>query len=112
MPEKDYVTRAEQKEFSARIQEYNRAQDQRLNKLEEGQKIITKILTTIEKLTTNMDNMCAEQKKQGETLRKQAERLEQLSDRDGQKWRETVKIVGSAVIGVLVGYILKQIGIF
>lgn len=112
MPEKDYVTRAEHREFSARIREHNQAQDDRLDKLEEGQKIITKILATIEKLTTNMENMCAEQKKQGEALQKQADRLEELKDQDGRKWRSTVKMVASAVVGVLVGYIFKQIGIF
>ena len=47
--------------------------------------------------------MVEEQKAQGE-------RLETLESRDGEMWRKIVGYVITAILGIIVGYIFKQIG--
>ncbi len=59
----------------------------------------------VNKLATNMENMVEEQKKQGE-------RLQAIESRDGEMWRKVVSYAVTAVIGVVIGFLLKQVGIF
>ena len=50
-----------------------------------------------------MENMLKEQEAQGN-------RLEALEDRDGEKWRTMISYVGTTIIGILIGYIFKMLG--
>ena len=52
-----------------------------------------------------MENMLKEQVSQGK-------RLEILENRDGESWRKFVWCVFSGVIGIAIGYLFKQMGIF
>ena len=47
--------------------------------------------------------MAKEQKKQGE-------QLESLKARDGERWRTVTAYVITAVIGILIGFVFKQLG--
>ena len=50
-----------------------------------------------------MQSMLKEQEKQGE-------RLEALEGRDGEKWRKVMGYIATAIVGVVLGYLFKQIG--
>lgn len=98
------ISRAEHNEFVKRMEEHNKRQDARIEKLEDVVEKISSLSTSVEKMATNMENMLNEQISQGE-------RLETLESRDGEKWREVVKYVLTLIVGACIGYILKQMGI-
>lgn len=106
----DYISRQEHEEFrrsmeseNKRLEEENDRQNHRLNSLEETVKQVAAISTSVEKLALNMENMLKEQVSQGK-------RLETLESRDGDMWRKAVGYAVTAVVGVIIGYIFKQLG--
>lgn len=109
------ITRAEHEAFSdlmeaenRRLEEENNRQNKRLELLESNmQQIITQQLTTltstIERLNLSVNNI----------LREQSEisgRLKKLESRDGEMWRTVIKYAVTAAIGIMVGFIFRQIG--
>ncbi len=98
------ITRAEHEEFRRRMEEEHRRQDRRLEELEEKTEGIFALTTSVEKLATNMESMLKEQEKQGR-------RLESLEERDGKKWRSVTGYIITTIIGLLIGFIFKSLGI-
>ena len=45
-----------------------------------------------------------------EEQHEQSERLTQLEDRDGEMWRKVVSHTVTVIIGILIGFVFKQIG--
>lgn len=106
----DYVSREEHNEFrrsmdaeNKRLEDENNRQNHRLEILEETVKQVASISTSVEKLALNMENMLKEQVSQGK-------RLETLESRDGDMWRKAVGYAVTAIIGIVLGYIFKQLG--
>lgn len=97
------ITRAEHEEFRRRIEEENKRQDKRIELLEENAKRLEVLSTSIEKLAVNMECMLKEQVEQGK-------RLEVLESRDGELWRKVVSYAVTAIVGIVIGFIFKQIG--
>ena len=98
------ITRAEHEEFRKRIEEENKRQNCRINKLEDTFEKINSLATSTEKLATSMEAMLKEQEEQGG-------RLKILEERDGEKWRKVVGYIVTAGVGIVVGFIFTQIGI-
>lgn len=108
--EKDYILREEHEEFVRRMESENKRlmdednrQNHRIDGLEESTRQIGALTTSVEKLAMSIQSMVAEQERQGE-------RLEALESRDGEMWRKVTGYVITAVAGVVVGFIFKQIG--
>lgn len=106
----NFITREEHEEFcrrmeseNKRLEDENDRQNNRINILEENSKQIQTLTTSVEKLAINMENMVGQMGQQGE-------RLEALESRDGEMWRKAIAYLATAVIGAVVGYISKQIG--
>lgn len=106
----DYISRHEHEEFrrsmdaeNQRLEDENNRQNHRLNSLEETIKQVAAISTSVEKLALNMENMLKVQVSQGK-------RLEILESRDGEMWRRVVGYVITAVVGIVVGFLFKQVG--
>ena len=97
------ITRAEHEEFRRRLQEENERQDKRIALLEENTKQINSLTISVEKLAKSIELMVKEQEKQGE-------RLEVLESRDGEMWRKIVGYMITAVVGIAIGFIFRQIG--
>lgn len=97
------ISRAEHEEFSRRINEEDRRQNKRLDLLEQSMRDLAKLAASVEKLATNMENMLAEQEKQGR-------RLESLEGRDGEKWRKVVVHAITVIIGIILGYVFSRLG--
>lgn len=97
------ITRAEHEEFRRRLEEENKRQDARIGILEESVQQIGALATSVEKLALSMQSMLKEQEKQGK-------RLEVLEGRDGEKWRKAMGYIATAIVGVVLGYLFKQIG--
>ncbi len=89
------VTRQEHEEFARRIDAENERQNRRIALLEENGQHINAMTVSIEKMAVNMENMIAEQKKQGERL----EELEKVP-------AETNRQVKAAIITALTGGVI------
>ena len=97
------ITRAEHEEFRRRLEEENKRQDARIGILEESVQQIGALATSVEKLAVSMQSMLKEQEKQGK-------RLEALEGRDGEKWRKVMGYIATAIVGIVLGYLFKRIG--
>ena len=98
------LTKAEHDEFRRRMEDAHKRQDKRIELLEENTKQIGNLTLSVSKLAQSIEIMCNEQKQQGK-------RLETLENRDGESWRKVVGYVITAVIGVILGFVAKQIGL-
>jgi hypothetical protein len=98
------IARAEHEEFRRRIEEEDKRQNHRISELEKSLEQNNKLLISVEKLALSMQNMQKEQKSQGE-------RLAELESRDGKMWRKATSYILTAVIGIVLGFIFKQIGL-
>ena len=97
------ITRAEHEEFRRRLEEENRRQDKRIELLEENTKRIETLNGAIGKLAANMEGMLKEQLRQGQ-------RLELLESRDGELWRKEGSYAVTAIVGIVIGFVAKQLG--
>ena len=97
------ITRAEHEEFRRRLEEENRRQDKRIELLEDNIRELNSLTASVGKLATSIESMVKEQEKQGK-------RLEALEGRDGEKWRKVMGYIATAIVGVVLGYLFKQIG--
>lgn len=97
------ITRAEHEEFKKRLEEENKRQDRRIELLEENTKQIGSLTVSVEKLAQSIESMVKEQEQQGK-------RLEVLEGRDGEMWRKVAGYIVTAVIGIVIGFAFKQIG--
>lgn len=98
------ITRAEHEEFAKRIDAENDRQNARIKLLEDQTKQVTDIAMSVRELAQSVKQMAETQKEQGE-------KLEKLEGMDGEKWRSVVGYVITAVIGILIGFVFKQLGI-
>lgn len=99
----DYISRKEHEEFCKRMEEEDHRQNRRIEILEESNKQLVTLTSSVEKLAVNMENMLKVQNQQGE-------RLEELEGRDGEMWRKVTGYIITAVVGIAVGYIFTRIG--
>ena len=99
----EFLTKAEHVEFAKRMEEEHTRQNHRIGNLEKSNEQSNRLLISVERLATNMESMQREQQNQGE-------RLEALEDRDGEMWRKAVGYLLSAVIGGVIVFLFKQVG--
>lgn len=97
------ITRAEHEEFAKRIDAENDRQNARIKLLEDQTKQVTDIAMSVRELAQSVKQMAETQKEQGE-------KLEKLEGMDGEKWRSVVGYVITAVIGIVIGFVFKQLG--
>lgn len=97
------ITRAEHNEFARRMEDEHARQNKRISELETKIEESNKIYSSIERLATSMENMQKEQAEQGE-------RLTKLESKDGDMWRTVVKYLVTAIVGIIIGFVFKQIG--
>lgn len=101
--EEGAISRAEHEEFARRQDEENKRQNRRIDLLEESTKQIGELTASIQKLTASIESMVKEQGQH-------EKRLETLESRDGENWRKVTGYIITAVIGIVIGFIFKQIG--
>lgn len=99
----DAITREEHDEFCKRMEAEHHRQNRRIELLENSVQQIDSLATSVEKLALSLQSMVKEQEQQGR-------RLEVLENRDGEMWRKIVGYLITATLGIVVGYVFKQIG--
>lgn len=97
------ISREEHQEFCKRMEEENRRQNHRIELLEGSVQQIGKLAASVEKMAASLQSMVREQEQQGK-------RLTALESRDGEMWRKIVTYAVTAVVGIIVGFAAKQIG--
>ena len=97
------ISREEHEEFRKRMEDENHRQNRRIELLEGSVQQIGKLASSVEKMATSLQSMVKEQERQGK-------RLTALESRDGEMWRKVVTYAITAVVGILVGFAAKQIG--
>lgn len=90
-------------EYAKRMQEEHMRQNHRISNLEKDVKESTKLAIAVERLTLSLERMVQEQQAQGI-------RLESLEKQDGEKWRKFVGYIIAGVVGIVLGFLFKQIG--
>jgi hypothetical protein len=100
----EYITRVEHDEFAKRIHDEDTRQNKRIEKLETDVKNNNNLIVVVERLANSIENMQRE-------IRTQGEKIEIIESRDGQKWRNASWLIVTLIIGGVVGYILKHIGL-
>ena len=98
------ISRAEHEEFCRRLDEGNHRQNRRIDLLEQNIERLAALTTSVEKLATNMESMLREQERQGK-------RLATLEGRDGERWRKAAGYVLTAILGLMLGFIFRQLGL-
>ena len=101
--ENEYITLQFHNEYAKRMQEEDERQNYRIKALEKAVEENGKLALSVERLAISVQSMVEEQKAQGE-------RLETLENRDGESWRKAVGYLVTTIIGIMVGYIFKQLG--
>lgn len=82
----------------------NKRQNRRLD-------IIDSTLSQLNELTISVQNLATSMKHMLDIQTEQNKRLEELENRDGEKWRSISMYVLTALIGAVIGFVLKQVGI-
>ena len=91
-------------EFARRVDQENKRQNRRLD-------IIDSTLSQLNELTISVQNLATSMKHMLDIQTEQNKRLEELENRDGEKWRSISMYVLTALIGAVIGFVLKQVGI-
>lgn len=102
--ENEQISRAEHEEFRKRIEAEDNRQNRRIEILENSVQQLQELVTSVQTLANNMENMVKEQGQQ-------SARLEALELRDGEKWRTVTSYLLTAILGIAVGIIAKQFGL-
>ena len=97
------ISREEHEEFRRRMEEEDKRQNRRIDLVEKSIQQIGDIAMSVEKMAVSLQSMVKEQEQQGK-------RLEALDSRDGEMWRKAVGYVVTALLGAVIGFVLKQIG--
>lgn len=100
----EYIRRHEHEEFAKDVDREHKRQNKRIAALEVTVRQINDLTLSVQKLAINMEHMLVNQTEQ-------SKRLEELENRDGEKWRSVSMYVLTALIGAVLGFALKQVGI-
>ena len=100
----EYLRRHEHEEFAKGVDREQVRQNKRLADLEVTVRQINNLTLSVQKLAINMEHMLVNQTEQ-------SKRLEELENRDGEKWRSISMYVLTVVVGAVLGFALQQVGI-
>lgn len=100
----EYLRRHEHQEFAKGIDREQVRQNKRIADLEATVRQINDLTLSVQKLAINMEHMLVNQTEQNK-------RLEELENRDGEKWRSISMYVLTAVVVAVIGFVLKQAGL-
>ncbi|MCD8087795.1 MAG: hypothetical protein LUE22_04300 [Oscillospiraceae bacterium] len=100
----DYITRAEHNEFVRRMEEEDKRQNARLEKLDGVVDKIQDLTVSVQKLAQSVEAMTKSQAKE-------SERLEELEGRDGEMWRKVIGYLVTTIVGVAIGAVCSRIGL-
>ena len=99
----EYITRPEHDEFVKRIEGEDKRQNRRIEELE-------KTSEEIHNMAKSLVVMCEKMSAMSNSIDVLNSKVETIESRDGEMWRKVVGYIVTCVLGIVVGYIFKQIG--
>ena len=99
----EYIGRAEYQEFTRRMEDENRRQNERLDTLDAVVKEIHSLTIEVSNLAHGIESMTAE-------LGEHGERLKAIEGRDGEMWRKVVEHIALAFAAAVAGYVISRLG--
>lgn len=100
-----YLTRLEHNEYCKRMESEHARFSKRLEILENLTERINELAISTNSLAESVARMSSIQTEHNK-------RLDSIELRDGEMWRQVVGHIITGAIGVLIGFLFKQIGIF
>lgn len=121
MPHDDFLKTEVHEEFAkrmeienARLKDENNRQNERLESIEDKGEQIQSLALSVQELAASVKAIAKETERLGHNIEENIKmldvRLKKIENRDGEKWRTAATYVMTAVIGIIVGFIFKQIG--
>lgn len=100
----DFVPSKECELRCQKLEDEDKRQNNRIDKLEKQQEHITELTISVKELALEVKNMVGE-------IASQSTRITTLESRDGEKWRYIVKTAATAIISAVVGALLVVMGL-
>ena len=97
-----YLLHVEHEEYAKRVEEEFGRVNHRLKAIEEDKKEQRELLIAVNKLADNMESMQKEVKAQGD-------KIQEIENRDGEKWRKAEWLVITGFITGIIGFIVGQL---
>lgn len=99
----DFIGRQEHDEFVKRMEQEHKGINARIKDLEASVEKIVDLTIAVNNMANSIEAMVKEQKRQGE-------QIEAIESRDGERWRSVSGYVVTAIIGIVIGFVFKQLG--
>lgn len=97
------ITRAEHEEFRRTMDSEHKRSAGAWTRWKKLTKQIGSLVLSVERLAVSMENM-------NRSLAEQGDKLEILENRDGELWRKVTGYIVTTIIGLVLGFIFRQIG--
>lgn len=99
----DFIGRQEHEEYVKRMEQEHKGINARIKDLEASVEKIVDLTIAVNNMAHSIEAMVKEQKRQGEQIKA-------IESRDGERWRSVTGYVITAVIGIVIGFVFKQLG--
>lgn len=99
----EYITRPEHDEFARRMEDEDKRQNRRIEELE-------KTSEEIHNMAKSLVVMCEKMSTMSNSIDVLNSKVETMESRDGEMWREVVGYIITCILGMVIGYIFKKIG--
>jgi len=103
MDEKDFVTQVEYRERMARIEDEDKRQNHRLEKLEGVVESLSELTASVREMAVTLGAMQKE-------LEKQGKRLETIEQEPAEKWKKATWTVVTVIITAALTLLLSRFG--
>ena len=94
------------------IEELKASYDEKFKTLFNNLSKIETTTTNIHELALSINNVANSVKILSEQTKKNTEDIELIKGIDSKKYRQLMQNIGSLIIGAIIGYIIKQLGIY
>lgn len=99
----DFIGRQEHEEYVKRMEQEHKGINARIKDLEASVEKIVDLTIAVNNMANSIEAMVKEQKRQGEQIKA-------IESRDGERWRSVSGYVITAIIGIVIGFVFKQLG--
>ncbi len=86
--------------------------DERMKRLEERVDKVEVIQQEIHTLSISVERLAMTVKNMVEAQKDQDKRIDSLESKDAKMWQDVVRTAITGFVGIIIGYALKQIGVF
>jgi len=99
----EFIGRQEHEEYVKRMEQEHKGINARIKDLEASVEKIVDLTIAVNNMANSIEAMVKEQKRQGK-------QIEAIESRDGERWRSVSGYVITAIIGIVIGFVFKQLG--